>query len=135
MKEKMLYFIWAVLFIVCVALGMNTDAQGAEKVATIVVSVLFFIPRFILVLDAVKSENKKTMLLIRCLSIASLSLTVLMLVISTLAATSSGAGAQIIHTILLVVSTPMFASHYWIISLFLWASLLMLSIPDRKKKK
>ena len=134
MKEKNLFFIWAILYIACAMLGLRADPQGFEKIAVIAVSVLFFIPGFMIVLDAVKADNRKTLRIIRIISILSLSLTSIMLVVNTLSVTYSETVGKVMHIILLIVSAPMFSMQYWGISLFLWACLLMLSIPDKKKK-
>ena len=38
------------------------------------------------------------------------------------------------HYILAVVSTPMFCVRYWIVSLFLWACLLMGTLYGKRQK-
>ena len=42
---------------------------------------------------------------------------------------------SILHTLLIIVSSPMICSQYWALSLFLWACLMISSIGILKQKK
>ena len=49
-------------------------------------------------------------------------------------AVGSEALGNVLHYILVVVSSPMIASGHWALSLFLWACLLMVSLKQLRKK-
>ena len=72
-----------------------------------------------------------TVKLIRNLSALSLSLTVVLLAVNFLTALRSETLGNAVHTVLVIVSSPMVCSGHWAMSLFLWACLLMVSL--RKK--
>ena len=66
--------------------------------------------------------------LVRDLSIVSLSLSVLLLIANFLSAFHSELLGNILHGVLVVVSSPMICSGHWALSLFLWACLLIGSL-------
>ena len=67
------------------------------------------------------------MRLVRWLSAASLGLTLIGLCGNILAALGGAALGSIMHILLGLVSAPMFCSNFWVVSLFLWAVLLITS--------
>jgi hypothetical protein len=64
----------------------------------------------------------------------SLGLTVLAIVLNFFSANGSAAWGIVAWWFLLLVSTPMVCSQIWVISLFLWAFLLMGTITCLRKK-
>ena len=56
------------------------------------------------------------------------------MILSILTAMASEAVGNLMHVLLVVFSTPMFCSNYWILSLFLWAVLLVSSMQKWKEK-
>lgn len=134
MKEKVLYSIWACMYILCVGLSFLPDPQGASKVALTVISMLFFVPGCVILYDAHKTGNKKGLLRIRLISALSLGLTVLVFVLTVLLATASEAVGDALYEILILVSAPMICSQYWVLSLFLWACLFVASFPKKLGK-
>ena len=52
MKQKTLYPLWGVIYILCVALGFVQTRNTAVDVAFALVSVLFFVPGVLLLVDA-----------------------------------------------------------------------------------
>jgi peptidoglycan/LPS O-acetylase OafA/YrhL len=123
-NKKVLYALWAVLFVVCAALGF-TPNPGAGKTA---LAVVFFLPPAILLVQAKKAGDGSTVALIRNLAAWSLGLTLVLLVLNFVLAVGSEKLGRILHYVLTVVSSPMICSGYWVLSLFLWACLLMGSI-------
>lgn len=134
MKEKVLYSIWACMYILCVGLSFLPDPQGASKVALTVISLLFFVPGGMILYDARKAGNKKSLLRIRLISALSLGLTVLIFVLTVLLATASKTVGDVLYELLILVSAPMICSQYWVLSLFLWACLLIASLPKKSGK-
>ena len=64
---------------------------------------------------------------IRDLSGASLGITLALLVVNFLSVLSSGWVGTALNALLTILSTPMIASGYWALSLFLWAFLFIAS--------
>ena len=70
-----------------------------------------------------KEGDIRSVRILRYLSGASLGITALGLVLNFLSVRWGEAAGDILHSILIVVSTPMMASGFWALSLFLWACL------------
>ncbi len=126
MRKKLLFVLWGVLFILCAGLGFVPEQTGLMTA----VSLLFFLPPALLLWNG----NRNTALLIRNLSMLSLGITLVTLILNFVLAVSSETMGNILHAVLTVVSAPMICSGYWVLSLFLWACLLMVSLRNLKKK-
>lgn len=133
MKQRILWIIWAVLYGICAGLGFVANPTDAQAVAMTILSVLFFVPGFLLLVDSVRAQDKKTLSLIRWVSIASLSLTCVTFIANLASATASDAAGNVLYAVLLLVSAPMVSMGYALASLFLWACLLIASVVFRKK--
>ena len=125
MKKSHLFALWGVLFVLCAALGFLPESSGWMTA----VSVLFFLPPALLLYKG----DRNTVLLVRNLSALSLGVTLLTLSLNFVLAVSTEALGNVLHTILVIVSTPMLCSGYWVLSLFLWACLLMGSLKLLKQ--
>ena len=121
MKKKVLFSVWAGLYILCAGLGF-TPGSGAAKTA---LAVAFFLPPAALLVQAGKEGDRDTVALIRNLAALSLGLTLVTLVLNFVLAVSSERLGNILHYVLVVISSPMICSGYWVLSLFGWACLLM----------
>ena len=126
MNKKLLFVLWGVLFAVTAALGFLPQQNGL----TLAVSLLFFLPPALLLWK----KERETTLLIRNLAALSLGLTLVTLILNFILAVSSEKLGNVLHGILTVVSAPMICSGYWVLSLFLWACLLMVSLKNLHKK-
>ncbi len=130
MKQKTLYPIWGLLYILCVVLGFLEQRNGALDIALIVVSVGFFVPGVLLLIDAYKESDKKALLRLRYISLGSLVLTMVLLMAGIAAARSGSVVlGDVLHYLLAVVSAPMLCSGVWALSIFLWACLFIASFP------
>ena len=129
MKRKILYPLWAVMFILCAGLGFIPEPEAMTAKALSVLSVAFFIPPVLLLHRAEKQDA----LLIRNLSALSLTLTLVLLILNFLLAFSSETLGQVLHYILIIISCPMICSGHWALSLFLWACLLMASLKQTRR--
>ena len=127
MKEKILYALWACLYILCVGLGMVHDVDGFGKWVLILTSLLFFIPGGMLVYEGIRQQNKEMLLRLRLVCIGSLSLTLIFIVVNFLSVGASAAAGTVLYYCLMLVSAPMFCAQYWVLSLFAWACLLFSS--------
>lgn len=130
MKQKTLYPIWGLLYILCVVLGFMSQRNGAVDVAFTVLSVGFFVPGVLLLIDAYKEDNKKALLRLRYISLSSLVLTMVLLAANFVSARSSSEVlGDVLYCILAVVSAPMLCSGVWVLTIFLWACLFIASFP------
>ena len=127
MKNKTLYILWAVLFALCAVLGFFRETVTEGKWLMTLLSVLSFAPPGALLWRSKKTGDDRTRLLIRHLSGASLGLTLVLLVVNFLSVMGSPWLGTVLHTLLTVLSTPMVASGYWALSIFLWAFLFIAS--------
>lgn len=134
MKKSSLMAVWGIFYIICAGLGFIPEPEGAVRIFLTVISVLFFVPPAILLYDAFSGRDRKTVLLIRRLSALSLDVTLVLLIANFLAALTSEWLGTMLHVLLAICSAPMFCSNYWILSLFLWAVLLVSSMQKWKEK-
>lgn len=128
MKNQYLFALWGALFILCAGLGFIPEPAGALRILLTGLSVLFFLPPAVLVWKGRRERNRRQLALVRDLSIISLSLSVLLLIANFLSAFHSELLGNILHGVLVVVSSPMICSGHWALSLFLWACLLIGSL-------
>lgn len=132
MKNRDLYLIWGAMFVLCAGLGFIPEPVGFGAAMLTLVSVLFFVPGFILLYR----KDLRDVRLIRNLSAASLGATVAVLIANVLTIAAPGAVGNALYAMLIIVSSPMICSRFWALSLFLWACLLCWSISilrDAKK--
>lgn len=135
MEKRILYGCWAGLFILCAGLGFIPSPEGAKRIIMILLALAFFIPGALILYLAVKAGDRKEICRIRNLSILSLAVTVVMIIVNFLSVTASDAAGAVLHGLLIVVSSPMICGQNWIMSLFLWACLLMSSLSFLKRFK
>ena len=110
MKKKSLFALWGVLFLVCAGLGFIPEPSGAVRWLLTVLSILFFLPPAVLVYQGRKAGDGHLLALIRNLSVLSLGLTALLLIMNFLPAFRSELLGNILHAVLVVVSSPMICS-------------------------
>lgn len=127
MKSQFLYALWGALFILCAGLGFIPEPAGVLRVLLTGLSILFFLPPALLVWKGRRKKDRMALSLVRNLSIASLSLSVLLIIANFLTVFRSELLGDILHGVLVVVSSPMICSGHWAMSLFFWACLLISS--------
>ena len=127
MKSQFLYALWGALFILCAGLGFIPEPAGVLRVLLTGLSILFFLPPAVLVWRGRREKDRMALSLVRNLSIASLSLSVLLIIANFLTVFRSELLGDILHGVLVVVSSPMICSGHWAMSLFFWACLLISS--------
>ena len=124
MKKLLLYSLWGCLFVLCVGLGTIQVTDTLVKTALLLISVVFFVPGAILLYDAKTTGDRKGILTIRWISITSLTLTLGALLAFLLTSSRGSGAADVLYEVLILVSSPMICSQYWMVSLFLWGCLL-----------
>ena len=135
MKQKRLFALWGILYILCAGLGFIPEPENALRYLMTGSAALFFLPGGILLHDAKKHGNRHTLKLIRSLSLASLVLTAVLIIANFLSIRGSEALGDGLYAMLVIVSSPMVCGGNWLVSLFLWACLLTVSQNALKKKK
>lgn len=137
MNQKKLLALWAAMFIFCAGLGFIPLPVGGLKVFMIAAAVAFFVPPALLIRSAVnrKRPYRDMLLLIRNLSLFSLIATTVVLLLNFLSVTWPQFVGDGLYGLLVVISTPMICGQYWLISLFLWACLLMVCLKYLRKTK
>ncbi len=127
MKNQFLYALWGALFILCAGLGFIPEPAGALSVLLTGLSILFFLPPAVLVWKGRREKDRQGLMLVRNLSIVSLGLSATLIIANFLVAFRSELLGDILHGVLVVVSSPMICSGHWAMSLFFWACLLIAS--------
>ena len=128
MTNKQLFTLWGGMFILCALLGFIPEPQGFARFLLTLLSVLFFLPGIVLLVRAKQRKDFVTQKLIRNLSLASLALTLVMIIANFLSILASPALGDALYAGLVILSSPMVCSGYWVLSLFLWACLLIASL-------
>ncbi len=135
MKKQSLYSAWALLYALCAVLSLIPSPQGVMAGLMVTASLLFFVPPAMLLYWAIPRERWGTVRLIRNLSIASLSLTLVVLIVNFLSYGASVTAGNVLYVLLIFVSVPMVCVQAWVVSLFLWACLLMVCLKYGKPTK
>lgn len=125
MSYTILYSLWAVLFAVTAAMGFIPAPEGAAKVVCQLMAAVFFIPGWLILVKANKEDAPRHKRIVRSLCIASLSATVVMMVLNILSAAWSEPVGNALHAALTIVSAPMICGQRYLLGIFMWGCLLM----------
>ena len=134
MNKKRKFILWGVLFAICAGLGFVPQPEGALKVLMSLLAFGFFGLGGWILWQAGQQKDHATVSLIRNLSLASLLITLAMLVANFLSVFTSQWLGNMLHYMLIVVSSPMLCAPSWAVSLFLWACLMVVSHRMLKNK-
>ena len=134
MTKTAWYTLWGGFFILCAGMGFIPSPTGFLRVLMVALSLGFFMPPAFLLHTAYQQKDKLTIRLIRNLAIGSLLLTAAVLICNFLSLMAPVALGNLLHVLLVFVSVPMICCQYWVLSLFLWACLLMVSLKLLRAK-
>ena len=132
--KKYLYPAWVVLYVICAALGAISERSVAGQWTLTVLSLLYFVPGFWLLTEALMHKDRQQLKYLRLISGIFLGLTIVALVANILSALGSVALGNVMYVVLILVSVPMLCCQYWALTLFLWAALFFASFPKMWKK-
>ena len=132
-KKVILWSAWGILYIICVPFSYISEPEPAQTVALFLLGLIFFIPGIWLLVDALRQQDKKTLLLLRWVSALSLSLTLCFLVANVFSALASESVGDTLYGFLALVSVPMLCCRQWAVSLLLWAGILFSTIVKLPK--
>ncbi len=133
-KKGKLALAWSGLYVICTIFGFIETNNGLLQAIFALFSIGFFLPPSILLYEAVSAKDRKTVRCIRYICVTSLVLTMLTFVGNLLTLPASEAVGNRMYGLLVVLSTPMVSSQLWVMSLFLWACLLMGTFFKKNKK-
>lgn len=132
MSYPILYTLWASMFLLTAALGLLFPQEtGLSRWVLTAVSVIFFVPPWMILHRARAAEDRSQLRLVRYLSLASVLLTAVLLVLNLRSAGLSEAMGRALNAALAVVSAPMLCSNLFVLPIFLWGCL----IADTFRKK
>lgn len=132
MSYPILYTLWASMFLLTAALGLLFPQEtGLSRWVLTAVSVIFFVPPWMILHRARAAEDHSQIRLVRYLSLASVVLTAVLLVLNLKSAGLSEAMGRALNAALAVVSAPMLCSQFFVLPIFLWGCL----IADTFRKK
>lgn len=134
-KYIVLYGLWGCFYILCMVLGYTVTAPitTAQQVGLTFISLAFFIPPTILLIDSYRQKDQKGLRVLRIISGLSLGLTFFVLILNVLSAAWPEAAGEFLNQLLILVSVPMATCGNWLVSLFLWACLLFATLSNKKK--
>lgn len=135
MNQKNWYLLWGALYILCAGLGFIPHPEGFLYYFLMGIGIAFFVPGGVLLYRALKAGDKKELRRLRTLSIASLTSTLIMMLLNILSVGAGDLAGNMVYALLILVSSPMVCSQLWMLSLFLWACLLVASHQGLKAKK
>ena len=133
MKEKLLYAVWACLYVFCVGLSFVSAPTGFGKFLLMATAVIFFLPGALLLYQGWQTGNTKLRIQVRVISILSLSLTLVMIIANFLSVNASQEVGDMLYELLALVSAPMLCARNWVLSMFLWACLLVASFKKPRE--
>ena len=134
MKKRNLYIAWGLLYGVCAGLGCIPEPEGLVTGLCVTAALAFFIPPALLLHHAIPRKQWGTVRLVRNLSLASLVLTTVMIILNFLSVGLSATVGNVFYALLILASCPMICARAWLVSLFLWACLLMVALKYRKER-
>lgn len=133
MKKRILWISWILMYGICAGLSHITDPQGNQVWALPVLAALFFVPGVLLLIGALRCDDKKTLKLLRWISGLSIGLTVVLFVANVLSAFGGEVLGVVLHELLLFASVPMFCMGTWYVGLFIWCCIFFASLQKRVK--
>lgn len=121
MSNTVLYALWGGLYALCAALGFIAEPKNSMRILMIMLSVGLFVPPFVLSYRAAQKKDRRTLLLVRNLSLSWLALASGLLIVSFLTVFASETLGNLMHVLLTIVASPMVACGNWALAIFLWA--------------
>ncbi len=124
------YLSWAAMFVLTAVLGFlfPSVAEPGPRLALMATAGAFFLPPWVILAKARKAQHRKHVLVIRYLSLLSLVSTVALLCANILSVGMGEALGNGLNAALTIVSAPLVCSNFYLMPLFLWATLLMGSL-------
>ena len=129
MKKRVLSVLWAVAYGICLLVGFLPNLTGFWKIAAVFFGLLFFVPPILVLVQGRKEKSRKTLLALRLISMASLILSLLLLVLNFFSVYFSTQAGLWLHVLLGIFACPILCINNFFFSMFLWACLLFATFP------
>jgi len=126
LSYKTFYIAWAVMFALTAVLGLTLTGErsGPVRAVCTVLTGLFFLPPWAVLIRARAEADRRHIRLVRWLAVGSLVLTAVLLVLNLRSAGLSESLGRALNAALAVVSAPMLCANTFAAPLFLWGCLL-----------
>ena len=131
MKNKTLWILWGCLWGLTAVLGFIPSPVGFGKILLMILAVAFFVPPIMLLIRG----PRKTVVLLRTISLVWLCVTMVMLVLNLLSIQSVRTVGDILYSVLVIFTAPMVCGQYWMAVVFVWACLFFAALTRAKKLK
>ena len=128
-----LYILWAAMFALTAVLGFLFPEveSSAGRTALVLTSALFFVPPWLILARAKAAGEIHHVRLVRYIALASVLLTLVLLVVNLRSAGLGEAMGAALNAALIVVSAPMVCSNFFVLPIFLWGTLIMGSFTKK----
>lgn len=133
LRYKDLYSAWCALFVLTALLGLLfPGAEGFGRAVLLLLAMGFFIPPWLILVKSKRSGGKRNITIVRWLSLASLLATLGLLCAGILSLPLGEGVGNVIHVLMSVICAPLTCGNFYVIPIFLWATLLFGSFGKAK---
>lgn len=133
-RYKPLYIAWGGLFALTAVLGLLFP--GVQNPVGLfflrLAAVVFFLPPWLILAKAKEEKALFHVRLLRYLSLGSLVLTMALFCAGILAGPDSQTLGDLIHVIMSIACAPLICSNFYVLPMFLWATVLTGSFGRKK---
>lgn len=130
-KKSVVYIIWAVWYLCCLFLSMGAEPSGMAKVPFVVVGLTTFAPPFYLLY--LSKKDRKHIKVVQIISAASLIAFVVLFVLNLMSVKWGAVAGRVLDLLFKIFCAPVVCGQFWVVGLFLWASLLRCCVMMLKK--
>ena len=133
MSNVYLSIIWGAFYIACAGLGFIAAPEGFVYGLCVVMSIVFFIPPSVLLYRAVRAGDRKMLRWIRNISLVWLLTAMVMIILNILSVIATKLTGLVLYYMMVILTAPMISGQAWVIALFGWACLLVVSWQQLRK--
>ena len=130
-KKSVVYVVWAVWYLICLLLCLGEEPVGMAKIPFVVVGLASYAPPFYLLY--LSKKDVKTIKTVQIISAASLIAFIVLFVLGVLSVNWSAAAGRTLDLLFKIFCAPVVCGQFWVVGLFLWASLLRACVLLLKK--
>ena len=136
-KKSVVSVFWAAWYLICLLLCLGTEPTGMAKIPFLVVGIAAYAPPFYLLY--LSKKDAKVIKIVQIISIASLVAFAVLFVLGVLSVNWSTTVGRTLDVLFKIFCAPVICGQFWVVGLFLWASLwracvLMLRKLNRDQK-
>ena len=130
---RCLYILWGGLFGLTAVLGLLFPGveNGVGLFFLRLVTLLFFLPPWMILAKARIEGLVFHVRLLRYLSLASLAFTLLLFCAGILTAVGNPELGDLIHVLMAIVCAPLVCSNFYVLPMFLWATVLAATLGKK----